>query len=475
MSLEESDDLNILDVEPVGPVLEAGYLLKFDMHLHRSSLTEIQVKWLVKCYGIPKDLRPRVAPKGMTMNALPHDAIGLYAHHFQQGGLRVPFSSFFLKNRVGKNCKPCLKDAPTSLKKWKDKFFLVNRRATPIAMAWRHHDSIVADPFPKSREYDASDVVKLREDSKGKVVTMAEFLRLPNFKGCKVAACALLPPGTARVTHLASLTKRLEDLPLKTRDMVTAEIPCRKAERVAGNKDTGKEGASKKRRVRIVTLVQPDSEHVSSPIPLNHAKPLETLANEEHVSPTTSAGRMGALQNQTDKHTTPPPIVNAKEFVTGGEGVQENDDATFANEGHGDNEGRHPKSVEKPARDKAAPDVTPLGVSVIYLSLPKGLTDSCRMDNSRLCRDMMSNLFTPADQESFNEGMRNESAIKRSWKLLCQSAQHYDGALTREKSLQDRLEELEDEKKETDQLNTAKSDRIKQLEEALRQFEADAH
>ncbi|GJS51873.1 hypothetical protein Tco_0625235 [Tanacetum coccineum] len=67
--------------------------------------------------------------------------------------------------------------------------------------------------------------------------------------------------------------------------------------------------------------------------------------------------------------------------------------------------------------------VTPLGVSVIYLSLPKGLTDSCRMDNSRLCRDMMSNLFTPADQESFNEGMRNESAIKRSWKLLCQSAQ----------------------------------------------------
>ncbi|GJZ85896.1 hypothetical protein Tco_0651235 [Tanacetum coccineum] len=48
------------------------------------------------------------------------------------------------------------------------------------------------------------------------------------------------------------------------------------------------------------------------------------------------------------------------------------------------------------------------------------------MDNSRLCRDMMSNLFTPADQESFNEGMRNESAIKRSWKLLCQSAQQLD-------------------------------------------------
>ncbi|GJU20110.1 hypothetical protein Tco_1153452 [Tanacetum coccineum] len=59
------------------------------------------------------------------------------------------------------------------------------------------------------------------------------------------------------------------------------------------------------------------------------------------------------------------------------------------------------------------------------------------MDNSRLCRDMMSNLFTPADQESFNEGMRNESAIKRSWKLLCQSAQQIG------------LREMEEEKKET--------------------------
>ncbi|GJW91921.1 hypothetical protein Tco_0169474 [Tanacetum coccineum] len=223
-------------------------------------------------------------------------------------------------------------------------------------------------------------------------------------RGCKVAACALLPPGTARVTHLASLTKRLEDLPLKTIDMVTAEIPCRKAERVAGNKDTGKEGASKKRRVRIVTLVQPDSEHVSSPIPLNHAKPLETLANEEHVSPTTSA-----------------------EFVTGGEGVQENDDATFANEGHGDNEGglsglqtqpspinhlgRHPKSV------------TPLGVSALTEEHADLVYDH------ESCKDMKTR-----DKECNKELVKAQSA--------------YDE--------KDRLEELEDEKKETDQLDREK-------------------
>ncbi|GKC81851.1 hypothetical protein Tco_1137568 [Tanacetum coccineum] len=304
MSLEESDDLIILDVEPVSPILEVGSLPKFDLHLHKSSLTETHVKWLAKCYGVSEDLHPRVAPEGMTMNALPNDAIGLYAHHFQQGGLIFPFSSFFLKvvehfcvyisqlvplsanrvtffelycrsldiiptvplfrvfyklckqgnwfsfqNRVGKKCKPCLKDAPTSLRKWKDKFFLVDRRATPIAMAWRHHDSSVTDPSPKSNEYNASDVAKMREvvialrkpppsllyvaglshvwkhasrafslkDPKGKVVTMAEFLRLPNFKGCKVAAGELLPPGSARVTHLSNPAARLEDIPPKTR------------------------------------------------------------------------------------------------------------------------------------------------------------------------------------------------------------------------------------------------------------------
>ncbi|GKB72447.1 V-type proton ATPase subunit B2 [Tanacetum coccineum] len=162
-----------------------------------------------------------------------------------------------------------------------------------------------------------------------------------------------------------------------------------------------------------------------------------------------------------------------------------------------------------------------------------GLTDSSRMDNSRECRDMLANLFTPADEEFFNEGVRDESAIRRSWKMLCQSTQqqanvllrfealkeqhadlvyahescadvkvrfkecrkelakvqsaydekttaydklskNYEGALIREKSLQDRLEELEEEKKEVDNLNSSQADHIKRLEEALKQAEADA-
>ncbi|GKB91013.1 hypothetical protein Tco_0963285, partial [Tanacetum coccineum] len=420
----------------------------------------------------------------MTMDVLPPSAIGLYAHHFQQGGLRVPFSSFFLKvvehfcvhisqlvplgvnrvtffeiycrslditptvplfrvfyklckqghwfsfqNRVGKGCQPCLKDAPTSLKKWKDKFFLVDRRAAPIAMAWRHHDSSVPDPFPGSSEYNASDVAKLREVVislrrpplsilEGKVITMAEFLRLPNFKGCKVTAGALLPPGATRVTHLATPATRLQDIPPKTGKMMVVELPCRrvmddkenkkrKAEEKAATKvpvddnqaeavvtaATRGAGVRKKRRVRASAQAPPVSDHVSSPTPLNQAKPLEALANETLVSPPGS--------------------------LVGGEGGA--DPSIF--EGHG-----RPRTIpEKVALGKLVPEAEASYSAGRFRNLPFtpqwGLTDLSRMDNSRECRDMLANLFTPADEGFFNEGVRDESAIRRSWKMLCQSTQ----------------------------------------------------
>ncbi|GJW02514.1 hypothetical protein Tco_1561370 [Tanacetum coccineum] len=358
MSLEESNDLDISDAKPIDPVLEASPLLKFDMHLYKSSLSETHVKWLTKCYDILEDLHPRVVLEGLTMDALPNDAIGLYAHHFQQGGLR-------------------------------DKFFLVNRRAAPIAMAWRHHDSSVANPFPKPSKFNASDVAKLREDSKGKVVTMAEFLCLHNFKGCKVVAGAFLPPDSARVTYLASPAEWLEDIPPKTGDMEIVEILCRKVlddkekkkkkveaktaanvlnadiqpEKVSGKRCAGKEGTSrKKRRVHQQTLVHPDSEHVSSPVPLNHAKPLEALANEEHALANVSAGQMDVLRNQIDEHATHRLIANVEEHVVGEEKDQENVDLAFVTEGHDDNEDglsdlhQCLESVERPVHDTVVPD-----------------------------------------------------------------------------------------------------------------------
>ncbi|GJZ68576.1 hypothetical protein Tco_0631816 [Tanacetum coccineum] len=229
---------------------------------------------------------------------------------------------------------------------------------------------------------------------------MAEFLRLPDFHGCKVFAGELLPPGSARVTHLTTPAERVEDIPPKTGDMMVAELPCQK---VLDDKER------KKRKV------QPTSEHVSSPTPLNHAEPLTTIAGEAHVTPPTSAGRTGILRDQTDEPVT-PPVVNIGEFPTGREDGQDGTDAMFANEGHGNNEGglsglqtqpslarpadRLLETVEKPASDKIIPDAE------------WGLKESSRMDNSRQRRDMMSNLFTPADLEIFNEGCRMADRIK---------------------------------------------------------------
>nr|GEW96977.1 reverse transcriptase domain-containing protein [Tanacetum cinerariifolium] len=284
MSLEESDNLNIPDVAPVDPVLEAGALPKFDMHLYKSSLNESHVKYLVKLYGILEYLHPRVVPKG-----------------------------------------------------------------------------------------------------------------------------------------------RLEGIPPKISDMLVAQMSCRK---VLDDKEKKKRKANEKAVARV-------------------------------------------------------PIVNIQ--------VETTVDKDAGREGPHKKRQVHIRPQTRPSPTHHS------GYSVGYFGhlsfTPQwGLTDSSRMDNSRECQDMMANLFTPTDEGFFNEGVRDESDIRHSWKLLCQSAQqqantllrfesaydekvstfdqlskNYDGALTREKGLQDRLEELEEEKRETDQLNSSQADQIKQVEEALKQ------
>ncbi|GJR92582.1 hypothetical protein Tco_0264756 [Tanacetum coccineum] len=225
----------------------------------------------------------------------------------------------------------------------------------------RHRNSSVADPFPKPNEYNTSDVAKLREviialrkprpsllyvdglsyvwnhvghafslkDPKGKVVTMAEFLQLPNFK---VAA----------------------DLPPKTRDMVRAELPCRK---VLDDKE------KKKRKAEAKAAVD-----------------------------------------------APGADTQAKKVVRDKEDVQENVDVAFANEGHGNNKGGISSLQTQ------SPSLAPLVMRVIPMDV------SSAYDEKMFAYDQLS--------------------------------KNYDGPLTQEKILQDRLEELEDEKKETEQLNS---------------------
>nr|GEY06463.1 hypothetical protein [Tanacetum cinerariifolium] len=320
------------------------------------------------------------------------------------------------------------------------------------------------------------------------VITMAEFLRLPNFKGCKVAAGSLLPPGTARVTHLAPPTRRLEDIPSKTADMVVAEILCQK---VLDDKE-------KKKRKTEGKI----------------AEPLEALANEEHVSPPLSFGSMNTLKDQTDEHAAPPRIIFASNPVVD-KGVQDNVDASHAVEGHGDNKGglselqTHPSPAQTSGRRldilknlllkmlcRMRKPAIPLDVLEIFPSPLNGAsliqavwtTHSAQQQANTLlyfealkehhadhvyvhesCKDVKVH-YKECKKELTVVQLANDEKVS----TLDQLSKNYDEALTQEKGLQDRLEELEEEKKEADQLNSSHANWIKQLEEALKQSEADA-
>ncbi|GKA69834.1 hypothetical protein Tco_0775898 [Tanacetum coccineum] len=219
--------------------------------------------------------------------------------------------------------------APTSLKKWKDKFFLIDRRAAPIAMSWRHHDSSVADVLPSPSEYNAADVATLLEVpillhkpyNSLLFLTMAEFLRLPNLGACKIVAGALLPPNFPVDNHLTNPAVRPEDIPAKTPAMEKAEVACPKvitarekkkqraeellASRVVGGskvgpkRRAGQEGTSRKKK-KTVDAGPVNSEPVSSPHPLHQAPPHRPSVVPPVQEPVVAA-RLDVLRDQTDE------------------------------------------------------------------------------------------------------------------------------------------------------------------------------
>ncbi|GJU51264.1 hypothetical protein Tco_1220819 [Tanacetum coccineum] len=143
---------------------------KFDMHVYTSVLTSDEVKSLVAEYAIPLDLHPYIPPSGLIMNRLLADKIGIYDQYLELSGVRVPFSTFLFsvhwfsfKCRSGKGGQgKIFKEFFTSLKHWKDRFFLIDHRAISDAMPWRHQDSSVADPDPT--DIRAEDIRRLCEN-----------------------------------------------------------------------------------------------------------------------------------------------------------------------------------------------------------------------------------------------------------------------------------------------------------------------
>ncbi|GKB75354.1 hypothetical protein Tco_0942249, partial [Tanacetum coccineum] len=123
----------------------------------------------------PEDLKPRLPDPNFRMINLParDTTIGIYSMIFDSLGVRIPFSSFLLAvlkyfkvhisqlvplglskvitfegdwfsfAKRGDPAPVCMEVAKSGLKLWKEKIFLIDRRAIPFHMPWRHPDSFI--------------------------------------------------------------------------------------------------------------------------------------------------------------------------------------------------------------------------------------------------------------------------------------------------------------------------------------------
>ncbi|GJV65110.1 hypothetical protein Tco_1475938 [Tanacetum coccineum] len=219
------------------------------------------------------------------------------------------------------------------MKKWKGRFFFIDRRAIPDAMCWRHHDSDISDPAPKDG-FDEDDVIALTnqpidirgipsgllfsaglaitwefpkfrplfKDPEGNVVTMSEYLRLPFLSGMTIEAGEALTEQDAIPQHTTTPLSADEQVPGKTDSQQRVETSdpkivatrIRKAHAAAKRKADknresggagGSEGSSKRRKEK-------SSDHIPCPTPLQtiEAATSDVSRGENVVSPTQDQG-----------------------------------------------------------------------------------------------------------------------------------------------------------------------------------------
>ncbi|GKA72793.1 hypothetical protein Tco_0779009, partial [Tanacetum coccineum] len=154
-------------------------MAKKDMYTYVSRLKDTKLEALVATYDIPLDLRPRLPDPNFRMINLPagDTAIGIYSRIFDSSGVRIPFSSFLLA--VLKYFKVHISQLvpldTLQIEGLTEKFFLINRRAVPFHMHWRHPDSCITDRVPTGFNQGHVDqlkahTVKLHDIPKGVLV-----------------------------------------------------------------------------------------------------------------------------------------------------------------------------------------------------------------------------------------------------------------------------------------------------------------
>ncbi|GJS90050.1 hypothetical protein Tco_0772686 [Tanacetum coccineum] len=401
--------LKMFDVEQadMGSQAEASSSSKRDMSSYISTMKPSDVKALTRKYKIPRDLHPVAVSSEWTMDRLTDEYIGLYEQYFEFVGLRVPFSTFLLavirhfhvhisqlvplgltrltlfelycrslnivpsvtlfrvfyklskqgdwfsfEKRAGKDFRgKILNETFSCMKKWKGRFFFIDRRAIPDAMCWRHHDSDISDPAPKDG-FDEADVITLThqpidirgipsgllfsaglaitwefpkfrplfKDPEGHVVTMSEYLRLPFLSGMTIEAGEALTEQDVIPQHTTTPFSDDEQVPGKTdsQQRVEASDPKIVATRIRKAHAAAKRKAEKHRESEGAggfkgsskRCKDKPSDHIPCPTPLRtmEAVTSDVSRGENVVSPTQAQGDnlLEILAHDSTNTTTRP-------------------------------------------------------------------------------------------------------------------------------------------------------------------------
>nr|GEW09422.1 hypothetical protein [Tanacetum cinerariifolium] len=131
---------------------------KFNMNVYVLEMTPKELEDAIREYGIPLDLHPQLPLPYLTMDKLPSEV------HVSQlipmGVHRVIMFEIRCRSLVVEgHSRKCFKEITSSLRGWKKKFFLIDRRAIPKAMPWRHANSDLRDDFPTN--YQERDAARL--------------------------------------------------------------------------------------------------------------------------------------------------------------------------------------------------------------------------------------------------------------------------------------------------------------------------
>nr|GEZ33375.1 hypothetical protein [Tanacetum cinerariifolium] len=252
-------------------------MAKYDMSTTFSDLTEDSLKTLINTYRIPLDLHPHLPNPGLSMDCLLNDAIGDW------------FS--FAKRRNTEDI--CMDEVPSSMKLWKNNFFLIGGRAILDYLTWRSPQSYVSEDFPTDGGRAILDYLTWRSPQsyvsegfptdgydQNNVTRLCSCLaRLHDRNKAEVVAsqpdCKLAKKSKSLVKRKAStsLANDVEDVGLSENDYCAF---------LEGNLERDKGGSSR----AAFALVMRSGKRLRSP-PLCSLNPI--LSNPSHVDTSTDA------------------------------------------------------------------------------------------------------------------------------------------------------------------------------------------